>query len=277
MAVSDYVVSTVCLRRYPLGEALEVAAALGFDAIDLVGLRGLCEHVPVMGSTKDLMDAAAIVRSSDLRPASVNADPGSFDGHDDQRAVLGRVERLLDFAADVAAPILVLPAGEKRTEPDVAPAVGLMAEWMNRSGELARSRGIRLAIEAPYFGRPIDRISRTTDLLAELEPSIELAFDVSHVAGAGESVPDALRLFRDQVAVVHVRDAVAGDIRRVLGAGEIDFAGFLGDLSADGWMGDVVLELETRNSPFVSKEAEVLAAVALLDAARTRSFIAPEH
>ena len=80
---SRYSVSTVCLRQYDFVQALDVARSLGFDSVDLVGLRGLCEHVPVNGTTSDMRAAARSLPASGLRAASVNADPGSFDGFDD--------------------------------------------------------------------------------------------------------------------------------------------------------------------------------------------------
>ncbi|MET0887924.1 MAG: hypothetical protein ABWX92_15915, partial [Mycetocola sp.] len=73
METTRYTVSTVCLRQYDFAQALVVAESLGFDAVDLVGLRGLCELVPVNGSRTEMQEAAAVFRASGLRAASVNA------------------------------------------------------------------------------------------------------------------------------------------------------------------------------------------------------------
>jgi sugar phosphate isomerase/epimerase len=61
---------------------------------------------------------------------------------------------------------------------------------------------------------------------------------------------------------------MSGDIRRVIEAGRVDFAAVLDVIDAAGYGGDVVLELETRNSPYTSKEEEVTAAVAYLNGVR---------
>ena len=262
-----FTVSTVCLRRYPFARSLEVARELGFDAVDLVGLRGLCEHVPPDGSREELRAVAAEFRRSGLRAASVNADPGSFDGADPVLEVRARVERLLEFCEAAGAPLLVLPCGEKTTGRTAEPRFDMMAEELNRAAETAASRGIRLAVEAPYFGRPIDTLDRTATLLELLAPEVQLAYDVSHVEAADESVVDGWHRFADRVAVVHLRDAVSGNVRRVIGAGRVDFAGFLTAVADSSFAGDVVLELETRDSPYASKEEEVLAAVDYLTAA----------
>ncbi|MGC5221236.1 sugar phosphate isomerase/epimerase family protein [Micromonospora sp. DT81.3] len=266
---SRYSVSTVCLRQYDLVRALDVARSLGFDSVDLVGLRGLCEHVPVNGTTSEMSAAARTFAASGLRAASVNADPGSFDGFDDPVDVMRRVERLIDFAVEAGAPILVLPAGEKSEQRTTDPQIARMADALNEAGARAARNGVRLAVEAPYFGRPIDRLARAAELMDALDPSIQLAFDVSHIEAADESVAHAWQLLAARVAIVHLRDAVSGDIRRVIGQGRVDFPAVFDAMRSTDYAGDTVLELETRNSPYASKKQEVLAAVEYLDAART--------
>ncbi|MCU1406806.1 MAG: xylose isomerase, partial [Glaciihabitans sp.] len=91
---TPFTVSTVSLRHYELAQALDVSKSLGFDTVDLVGLRGLCEHVPVNGSADEFRAAASTFAASGLRAASVNADPGSFDGFDDEHDVLQRIDYL---------------------------------------------------------------------------------------------------------------------------------------------------------------------------------------
>jgi sugar phosphate isomerase/epimerase len=261
----DLTVSTVCLRQYDLAQALDVAAGLGFASVDFVGLRGLCEHAPVNGDDAQISRAARELIASGLRPVSINADPGSFDGADDADDVHRKIDRMLQLAVDVSAPILVLPAGEKSDERTADPQIARMADALNLVAVRGREAGVRIAVEAPYFGRPIDRIARAESLLQLLDPAVELAFDVSHIEGAGESVLDAWQLFSSRVAIVHLRDAVVGNIRRVIGAGQVDFAGFFAAMTATGFGGDIVLELETRDSPYASKEEEVTAAVAYLE------------
>lgn len=265
-----YAVSTVCLRRYELPRALEVAHALGFDAVDLVGLRGLCEHVPIHAGAEEMRRVATEFSRTGMRAASINSDPGSFDGYDDPAQVMERIDFLLEFAGLAGAPLLVLPCGEKKDNRQGAPDRALMVEWLNRAAGLAYAAGIRLAVEAPYFGRPIDRVLGAARLFSELDPDIEIAFDVSHIEAAGDSVNEAWELLAPRVGIVHLRDAVPGDIRRVIGRGQVDFEGFSAAMSESGYTGDVVLELETRNSPFETKVAEIAAAVEYLAAREHR-------
>lgn len=267
-SLRPFALSTVCLRTSGFATALRRAAELGFETVDLAGLRGLCEHVPVDGTPAQLRDAARTFARSRLRGASVNADPGSFDGDEDRDDVLRRVLRLLDFVEQAGVPLLVLPAGEKTERAVDQPDIGRIAEGLNAVTARARAVGARVAVEAPYAGRPVDSLSRTVELLGELDPDVELAFDVSHIVGGGESVADAWDELASRVGIVHLRDAVPGDIRRVIGGGSVDFATLFERMDATGYAGDVVLELETRNGSFTSKEGEVVAARAHLDAIR---------
>ncbi|WP_345800129.1 sugar phosphate isomerase/epimerase [Microbacterium sp. AZCO] len=271
--MTPFTVSTVCFRRYPLEQALDTAARLGFDRVDLVGLRGLCEHVPVNGTLSEMRRAARQFAASRLQAASVNADPGSFDGADDIEQVMARVRRLLAFCQEAGVPLLVLPCGEKREDASAPPRYAAMADALNEVAVMAWHEGIRLAVEAPYFGRPVDTIGRTETLLELLDPDVDLAFDVSHVVGAGESVTDAWAAIHERIAIIHLRDAVAGDIRRVIGHGDVDFPALLQAAQVSGFDGDVVLELETRNSPYQSKEDEVRAALAQLGPVHAPSVI----
>jgi sugar phosphate isomerase/epimerase len=190
---------------------------------------------------------------------SVNSDPGSFDGRDGFAAVQARIGRLLEFCAVAGAALLVLPCGEKRDDPAVPPDLAALAGGLNVAAAEAGTAGIRLAVEVPYWGRPVDGVARAVDLLDLLDPRIEIAFDISHVHAAGDSVLDAWDVLGPRAGVIHLRDAVRGDIRRVIGAGTVDFEAFFARLRLDA--PDLVLELETLNSPFVTKEDEVQDAV----------------
>lgn len=219
-----------------------------------------------MGSRDEMRCAAQVFADSGFRSASVNADPGSFDGFDDIKDVMHRVDLLLEFAAETESPLLVLPAGEKSPRRVKDPQIARMADALNDVAIRAQERGVRLAVEAPYFGRPVDTVGRAIALMNQLDPDIELAFDVSHIEAADESVVDAWRLLAPRAGIVHLRDAVSGDIRRVVGQGRVDFKRLFTALANTGYIGDIVLELETRDSPYSSKEEEITAAVDYLNA-----------
>jgi len=262
-------VSTVCFRHLELAPALERIAELGAGAVDLVALRGLCEHISPDGEPEQLRRAAAAVRASGLKPLALNADPQSFD-EQDSSVVLSRTARLAEFCATVGAPLLILPGGafeassQSTGAGDIRARLAQVIEGSLEAATVAQRCGVRVAVEAPHYLR----LAATLDLADRLGAQLPLVFDTSHVAAGGVDPAEAFSPRAHQIAHVQLRDAVAGDIRRAIGHGGIDFARFFDAAESSGYQGPYVLELETRNSPFASKDAEVTAArTALLHAA----------
>ncbi|MCQ8190258.1 sugar phosphate isomerase/epimerase family protein [Streptomyces rugosispiralis] len=264
--------STITFRDRDLPRALETIAGLGFDRVDLGALAGLCEHVPPTGTTAQLSAVAARVRAASLAVTGVNADPGSFNTRTDHAGVRDAMFRLLDFCADAGSPRLVLTCGDPE-DPGVPAAeqlrrvAGGLEPVLDRAGDV----GVELTVEAPHYLRLVNTLARTDALLAALAPGITQAWDVSHVRAAGEDPAGLFPRFASRVATVHLRDALAGDIRRPMGLGDIDFPRVLRAVRTAGYRGPLVLELETHGSPFASKEEEVRSALSHLAAASAQS------
>lgn len=250
--------STICFRDYSLEQALFLVRAQGFKAVDLGALRGLCEHVPLFGTNEELRDAARIVKESGVRVLSVNADPGSFNEDIAPLQILDRIETLSVFCAEVGSPMLLLPCGAaERGDMPYEKQLELLAAGLNAAAVTAARYGVQVVVEAPHHFRLVNTLERTRDLLQLLDPSIPLVYDVSHIRAAGEDPAAAFSEFAPRVGHIHLRDAEAGDIRKVLGSGDIDFAGFYVASRRAGYSGEYVLELETHESPFATKEGEV--------------------
>lgn len=256
--------STICFRDRPLDDALDALLAAGFTSGDLGALQGLCEHVPPFGSAEDLRAVSAVVKRSGFTPTSVNADCGSFTD-DPFDTVLAAVARLSDFCADTEVPMLLLPCGgPERHDMPVDAQISLLARGLAAAADVTDAAGIQLVVEAPHHFRLVNTLARTRELLAQLDPRIRLVYDVSHVRAAGNDAANHFAEFADRVAHLHLRDAIDGDIRRCIGAGEIDFPAVFTAAAAAGYSGSYCLELETHDSPFPSKDAEVADALTRL-------------
>ncbi|MFC9425637.1 sugar phosphate isomerase/epimerase family protein [Streptomyces sp. NPDC056987] len=264
--------STITFRDRALPRALDTIAGLGFHQADLGALAGLCEHVPPRGTAAELAAVADQVRATSLTVTGVNADPGSFTTRADHTAVREAMYRLLDFCADVASPRLVLTCGEPedRTIP-AGEQLRRVADGLEPVLGHARETGVELTVEAPHYLRLVNTMARTTELLAILAPGITQAWDVSHVRASGEDPAELFPHFAGRVSTVHLRDALPGDIRRPMGLGDIDFGRVLAVAESAGYRGPLVLELETHDSPFASKEEEVRSALSHLATACSES------
>jgi len=257
-------VSTVCFRQDDLPTALEEIASLGIGAVDLAALRGLCEHVDPDADPVKLRHAANAVKSSGVTALAVNADPQSFD-EQDQATVLDRVARLAEFCAEVSSPMLILPCGSNAGRDTAAAAVlDVLADGLLRAADLAAAVGVTLSVEAPHYLRVCWDLNLGDQLLARLQGHVPLVYDTSHVRASGADPAEAFTARSELVNHVQLRDAVPGDIRRAIGHGDIDFAEVLDATELAGYTGYYVLELETHNSPYDSKRAEVAAGLDLM-------------
>jgi sugar phosphate isomerase/epimerase len=257
-------ISTVCFRNVGLAEALDEIVRLDVTTVDLAALRGLCEHVSPDGDPALLRTAAQTVIGSGVIPAAVNADPQSFD-EQDHDVVLDRIRRLIDFCAEVSCPRLILPCGSTKHRDTASPdTMATIADGLLRAAALAEGTAVAIAVEAPHYFRVAHDLESCDALMTRLDRQVELVFDTSHVRACGANVGQAFTARRHAVSHVQLRDGVPGDIRRAIGQGDIDFGQFLDTAVNDGYQGAYILELETRDSPYPTKRAEVVAALSLV-------------
>jgi sugar phosphate isomerase/epimerase len=264
--VSALACSTICFRNEDLPTALLKVREQGFEAIDLGALQGLCEHVPLFGTAEELKEASRIVNQSGLKVLAVNADPGSFNEDVPPLEILDRIEALSVFCAEVGAPLLLLPCGapERKDQP-YRQQLEAIATGINAAAASSSRYGVQIAVEAPHHYRLVNTLERVRDLLALLNPDVGLVYDVSHIKAAGEDPSTSYAEFASTVVHIHLRDAETGDIRKVLGSGDVDFSRFYEASQRAGYNGPYVLELETHDSPFGTKEEEVSDALRRLD------------
>jgi len=257
--------STITLRHRPLDDALAAIGGLGFTAIDLGALPGVCDHVPYVLDDDAVRRVSATVRTSGLRVRSVNADVGDLNDPVDETeaaARLAHLDRLLDLCVAIGATALVLPNGRQDHEPidgldrDLDRVAGRLIEYSAR----ARSRGVELWVEAPHHFRLAFDLDRSAALYDRLPREIGAVCDVSHITASGGTPRAFLDRFAERTRHVHIRDAEPGYIHHSVGRGEVDFADLVDALAAHGYTGDLALELETRDVENDQRPAEALRA-----------------
>lgn len=245
--------STISFRHHPLDEALQHIAELGFAAIDLGALPGVCEHVPTNLTPAAVEAVAAACARHDLAVASINADVGDANAPADtgnRRHRQGRLASLLQLSDAVGAPAIVLPCGSTGHEPvtDLNIDLDRSAATLREAAEHTQEAGVELWVEAQHSGRLCHSTERAADLLTRLDGSgVGVVMDLSHIVASGDDVGAFIDTFGPHIRHVHVRDAVPGDIHLSVGNGDVDFAAALSALRAQGYAGRYSLELETRD------------------------------
>lgn len=247
------VCSTISFRRHPLDRALFLISALGFRAIDLGALPGVCDHVPYELTSAAVAEVAATIEASGLAVRSINADVGDLNRVVDVDGVAeweAHLAQLFDLAQRVGAPAIVLPCGAPGQEPlqDLSTDIGLVADSLRRAATLAASHGLEIWVESQHSGRLCWNLERAQELTAALTGSgVRAVLDLSHVVASGDDILTWIDRLAPEIAHVHLRDARQGDIHLTPGAGDVDFAAALHALAARGYTGDYSLELETAD------------------------------
>ena len=158
--------------------------------------------------------------------------------------------RYLDLAADLDSPLVRVFGG---VFPDGVPAEGVInyvAESLERVGRRAEALGRTVLLETH------DGFSAGATVAATLarvgSPAVGALWDVHHPYRMGESVERTLKLLRDRLRHVHIKDARRqGEDWRLLllGEGELPVADALGALRAAGYDGWLSVEWEKKWHP----------------------------
>lgn len=259
-------VSTISFRHRPLDEALRLIAATGASEIDLGAIPAVTDHVPVPVDG-DPAEYAHLIREHGLRCGAVNADPGDLNDPElAERDLVAVVDPLAELAGALDA-ALIVPAGRADHAPfaDQEGDLARIAENLQVISRVCAVRGVRLLVEVLHHRRYLHTVAAADELLARSEPeAFGVLFDVSHVVASAEEPIAWARRLGARIERVHLRDAVPGNLNLSLGAGEVDLAGVIAALEAQGFAGTYILELETHDVAEADRQADVARSLALV-------------
>jgi len=239
----------------PLEEALDLARANGFAALDLsiTDLRGRAERTSVQ-EIKDAFGAAGV------RPGAWGL-PVNFRGDEDAyRAGLVELPRDAALAQELGSPwcsTWLLPFSD---ELDAAANMARHVARLRPVAQILAAHGCSLGLE--FVGPTTMRAGHAHEFIHTMDGALELAarigtgnvgllLDCFHWYTAHGTVKDLARLRADQVVYVHLNDARAGravdeqiDAERSLpgASGVIDVVAFLHALRRMAYAGPVAVE-----------------------------------
>ena len=245
--------SSISFRHQDLPTALTTIRGLGFEEIDLGALPGVCDHVPYVLDSQSVHAVATDVLASGLRVRTVNGDIGDLNQQltdAEQQSRMDHLDMLLTLTDAIGGRALVLPCGAIDHNPvrSLDEDLDLVASQLSAAAQRADAFGIEVWTESLHFFRLCYNIERAEQLTQRLAGSgVRLVMDFSHITASGSNPRDYVDRFADQIAHVHLRDAVPGNIHLSVGNGSADFAGGLRALAEAGYTGHFALELETRD------------------------------
>ncbi|CAN5905728.1 hypothetical protein BH23PLA1_BH23PLA1_38350 [soil metagenome] len=241
-------------------ETVELAAAAGFDGVDLM-VRDLVEAGVDRSALRDRMEELGLRGGAWPLPVDWKGDQAQF------QADLRRLPERARAAAELGLSrtgTWVLPC-----LPAAGPSADEALEWhVQRLGVIARilaDHDIRLGLEVvgvesfraerggPSFIHRLADLDPLIDRLRAEHENVGVLVDAFHLYAAGEGVETALRWGVDRVVWVHISDLPAGDSpdrsrirddRRGLPGehGAVDCRGLLERLDAAGYDGPITAE-----------------------------------
>ncbi|BDZ44537.1 extracellular solute-binding protein [Naasia aerilata] len=164
-------------------------------------------------------------------------DPGTVSGliffDDLSDGGKERLQATIDFAGAVGAERVIFC--HNRDREGVTPEVlrgfaGTLADYAQRAGD----RGVRFSLHH-HYGQPVMLPDDVEEFFGAADGRIGLTVDTAHLAKSGiEDIPGFLSRFADIVDNIHLKDYAGGEWR-LLGEGELDLTGILGQLRSQGF------------------------------------------
>lgn len=246
-------------------EAIDDAADLGFDGIELNGLPGAdpSDHPAWTSEGRTALRRRANERGIDLPSVSLSFLNGRGSLADDdpaERAAARHVVlRAIDAAAALGAPVVLVPffgAAAVETDEEEARAV----DGLSRLADAAAAAGVRLAVENALS---VDRTVAILDAIGH--PAVGAYYDTGNVQANGEDPAAAVERLGDRIAGVHLKDVDADGGSVMLGEGVVDFGAVAAALREVGYDGPAVLETPSPGDPREDARANLSAARAALE------------
>lgn len=240
---------TTGMLRGTLEEKLQAIAAAGFTHTEFL-TRDLFE------SLRGPEYTLAVLKDSGLKIACYQL-VRDFEGapRNEIGPRLGMIEHILDQAQFVGAETLILCAN---TAPDSSGEIDLLCEDMRRIGDLAKSRGVRIAYESLGWARWMSDYRKGWELIKRLDHShVGLMLDSSHIGSLGHPMSGILEIDPKKIFLAEVADlpitrldiAEQSRFYRLLpGEGMLPLEEFVRNLKAIGY--DGVYSLEVFNDHY---------------------------
>ncbi|MEH1167761.1 TIM barrel protein [Micromonospora sp. CPCC 205539] len=236
-------ISTGCLSG-TLEDKLAAAAAARFDGVeifesDLIASSWSPDRVRQECARRGLsIDLYQPLRDVEAVPPDVFA------------ANLRRAERTFDVVEQLGATTLLVCS---TTSTDAVDDDDLAAEQLHVLADRAERRGLRIAYEAPAWGRFVNTYAHSWRIVRRAgHPALGLCLDSFHVLSRGDD-PAGIRVIPgSKVFHVQVADAprLSMDVvewswhhRLFPGLGSFDLAGFVGHVLSTGYDGPLSLEV----------------------------------
>jgi protein FrlC len=258
--------STNAYTRFPLDQAVESIAALGFEAVEVLcdaphWFPGRTTHAEAERLAERLDRLGLVVSNLNANTANGYFNPlppenvfePSLSSRDPQwrRWRLDYSIAALRLARIVGAPNISVTSGHAGSGGPPAEGLALLADSLKRLCEAAEPLGIRVGVEYEP-GLLVERAAELAELIERVgSPLLGANLDIGHSWLDGELPEQAVSLLAGRIWNLHLEDIAGGKHYHLIpGEGDLPFGRYLAALERAGYAGFYTLELYTyRHMP----------------------------
>lgn len=248
--------SSLACPQWTIEEAVAAAARYGYAAIEWRLADGQTIEPDVPASVRTRLREA---------PAALGVEVACLDtscrvvqiSPQERAAVLDAGRRMIDLAADIAAPCLRVFGGALPAETTRAHIFAPTVELLHALGTYGAACGITVALETH------DAWTSSEDVLALMEavdlPSVRVLWDAHHTYRAGETPAFTLERLGHLLAFVHLKDSRSASGRPgewsycLLNKGSMPLREICALLKRTGYDGYLSLEWEKKWHPTIAE------------------------
>ena len=247
--------STNAFVKFPLLDAIDRIARLGFSGVEIMGdrphlyppdfdeaqLAAVAESLERHGlKTTNLNSFTLFAVGDTYLPSWIEAEPARRRMRVEHTLACLRVAHRLG-CRNISVP----PGGPLEPGMDRAEALRLFHEGLDRVIPTAENLGVKILIE-PEPDLLMERTGEFLPFIGEIRsPAVGLNFDIGHFFCAGEDPATAFETLFQWIGHVHIEDIAPDRTHNhlIAGQGAIDFASVFAAMQRLGYSGDISLEL----------------------------------
>ncbi len=251
-----------------IDDAARILADLGYDGLALTPdvhhldpLRSTPAEVEAFRALCESLELALVIETGArfVLDARRKHRPSLLDEPEEAAVRLRFLERCVDLARDLGAPIVTVWSGNGPAELDEDAAYARLVDGLKRLCDHAAERGVRIGFE-PEPGMLVETAAqwcRVRD--AVRHEALGLTLDVGHVLANRTGAPEAvLRAHADDLLVPQLDDHRSGvHDHLAFGEGEIDFTAVAAAIRETGFEGPLEVELSRHaaTAPQTARES----------------------
>jgi sugar phosphate isomerase/epimerase len=232
MNMDQLVSSPACLPKVPLEELLPLYAGMGFGKFEAFS-HWCASRLDFNADPQPYLDMAA---RHHMRYTSFHLPPVTtdFDASVEQAIVAAR------FAQRIGASVVLFKADSRENY------IRGARPFLDR---IEREQIRVTPVLQNHRGTPITTLDDFRAVIEGIaDPRMKALLEVGHFARVGTHWRQGYELLAGRIALVHIND-IQGDASVPYGTGIVDFRGLFDQLRADGYAGDIVVELELHTLP----------------------------